>query len=55
LQKIEDAVSPVLTPGNIIFSMAVFLILYTVLGVIGVALMLKYGKSDPAIAEGKGD
>ncbi len=55
LQKIEDAVSPVITPGNIIFSMTVFLILYTVLGVIGVALMLKYGKSDPAIAEGKGD
>jgi cytochrome d ubiquinol oxidase subunit I len=55
LQKIEDAVSPVITPGNIIFSMTSFLVLYTILGVIGVSLMLKYGKSDPAAAEGKGE
>jgi cytochrome d ubiquinol oxidase subunit I len=55
LQKIEDAVSPVITPGNIIFSLVSFLVLYSVLGVIGVSLMLKYGKSDPIAAEGKGE
>jgi cytochrome d ubiquinol oxidase subunit I len=55
LQKIEDAVSPSITPGNIIFSLVSFLVLYTVLGVVGVALMLKYGKNDPAAAEGKGE
>ena len=55
LQKIEDAVSPAITPGIIIFSMSSFLVLYSVLGVIGVSLMLKYGKSDPATAEGKGE
>lgn len=55
LQKIEDAVSPAITPGNIIFSLVSFLVLYSVLGVIGVSLMLKYGKSDPLAAEGKGE
>jgi len=55
LQKIEDAVSPTITTGNIIFSLASFIILYTVLGVIGISLMLKYGKSDPMAAEGKGE
>lgn len=55
LQKIEDAVSPVITPGTIIFSMVSFLVLYSVLGVIGVSLMLKFGKSEPAAAEGKGE
>ena len=54
LQKIEDAVSPSITPGNIIFSMVSFLILYTVLAIFGVSLMLKYGKSDPPGEEGKG-
>jgi cytochrome d ubiquinol oxidase subunit I len=55
LQKIEDAVSPVISPGDIIFSMVSFLILYTILGVVGVALMLKFGTSDPPAAEGKGE
>jgi cytochrome d ubiquinol oxidase subunit I len=55
LQKIEDAISPVITPGKIVFSMVSFLVIYSVLGVIGVSLMLKYGKSDPAAAEGKGE
>lgn len=55
LQKIEDAVSPTITPGNILFSLASFLVLYSVLGAVGVALMLKYGKSEPAAAEGKGE
>ena len=55
LQKIEDAVSPAITPGTILFSLISFLILYSVLGVIGVSLMLKSGKSDPLAAEGKGE
>ncbi len=55
LQKIEDAVSPTLTTGNVIFSLSSFLILYTVLGAVGISLMIKYGKSDPAAAEGKGE
>ena len=55
LQKIEDAVSPAITPGGIIFSMTTFLVLYTILGVVGVALMIKYGTSEPALAEDKGE
>ncbi|NQS92497.1 MAG: cytochrome ubiquinol oxidase subunit I, partial [Chloroflexi bacterium] len=55
LQKIEDAVSPTITSGDIIFSMVIFLVLYTVLGFIGVKLMIKYGTEDPAAAEGKGE
>ncbi len=55
LMKIEDAVSPNITPGNIIFSLVSFIIIYTILGVIGVSLIFKYGKSDPAAAEGKGE
>jgi len=55
LQKIEDAVSPSITVGNILFSLVSFLILYGVLAIVGVSLILKYGKSDPAVGEGKGE
>ena len=55
LQKIEDAVSPAITPGNIIFSLVSFVVLYTILGFIGIKLMLKYGTNDPGVAEGKGE
>lgn len=55
LQKIEDAVSPSITPGNIIFSLVSFAVLYGVMAVVGISLILKYGKSDPAAAEGKGE
>jgi cytochrome bd ubiquinol oxidase subunit I len=55
LQKIEDAVSPTITPGNIIFSLVSFLVLYSILGFIGVKLMVKYGTNDPAAGEGKGE
>jgi len=55
LQKIEDAVSPTITPGNIIFSLVSFMVLYSVLGFIGIKLMIKYGTNDPAAAEGKGE
>jgi cytochrome d ubiquinol oxidase subunit I len=55
LQKIEDAVSPTITPGNIIFSMVSFLVLYGVLAVLGISLMLKYGTAEVPAAEGKGE
>jgi len=55
LQKIEDAVSPTITPGNIIFSLVSFVVLYSILGFIGFKLMLKYGTNDPALGEGKGE
>ena len=55
LQKIEDAVSPTITPGHIIFSLVSFVVLYSVLGFIGIKLMLKYGTNDPALGEGKGE
>ncbi len=49
LQKVEDAVSPNVTGGTVLFS----LILFTVLlgGVVGVTgwLMVKYGTSDPKV------
>jgi cytochrome d ubiquinol oxidase subunit I len=55
LQKIEDAVSPTISAGNVLFSLIIFLVLYSVLGVIAIGLMIKYGTSDPAILEGKGE
>ena len=55
LQKIEDAVSPTITAGDVLFSMVIFLVLYSVLGVVAVGLMIKYGTSDPPLAEGKGE
>ena len=55
LQKIEDAVSPTISSGDILFSMIIFLVLYSVLGVVAIGLMIKYGTSDPAVAEGKGE
>jgi cytochrome d ubiquinol oxidase subunit I len=55
LQKIEDAVSPSITVGSILFSLVSFLILYGVLAIVGVSLILKFGKSDPAVVEGKGE
>jgi cytochrome d ubiquinol oxidase subunit I len=55
LQKIEDAVSPTISAGNVLFSMIIFLVLYSVLGVVAIGLMIKSGTSDPAIAEGKGE
>jgi cytochrome d ubiquinol oxidase subunit I len=55
LQKIEDAVSPTISAGNVLFSMIIFLVLYSVLGVVAIGLMIKYGTSEPAILEGKGE
>jgi cytochrome d ubiquinol oxidase subunit I len=55
LQKIEVAVSPNVGAGTIIFSLVTLTLLYAVLIVIGVSLALKYGTSDPVLAEEKGE
>ncbi len=55
LQRIEDAVSPTVSAGNILFSMTAFTLIYAVLAVIGISLMLRYGKSEPAVVEVKGE
>jgi cytochrome d ubiquinol oxidase subunit I len=55
LQKIEDAVSPTISAGNVLFSMIIFLVLYSVLGVVAIGLMIKSGTSDPVTVEGKGE
>ncbi len=47
LQKIEDAVSPNVSAGTILFSLISFTLLYGVLMVIGIRLALEYGKRDP--------
>lgn len=51
LQKIEDAVSPNVSLGNIWFSLASFTLIYAVLMVMGVRLALEYGKKAPLLAE----
>jgi cytochrome d ubiquinol oxidase subunit I len=51
LQRIENAVSPNVTRGNIWFSLIAFTVLYGILMVIGVGLALKYGKQDPTALE----
>jgi len=55
LQKIEDAVSPNISPGNIIFSLVSLSLVYGVLMIVGISLALKYGKSDPPAADVRGE
>lgn len=55
LQKIEDAVSPNVSSGNIIFSLVSFSLIYGVMLIVGVSLALKYGKSDPPPADVRGE
>jgi cytochrome d ubiquinol oxidase subunit I len=55
LQKIENAVSPNVGAGNIIFSLVTLTLLYAVLIVISVSLALKFGTSDPVLGEEKGE
>jgi cytochrome d ubiquinol oxidase subunit I len=54
LQTIEEAVSPNVKAGNIIFSLVTLTLLYAVLIVIAASLALKYGTSDPPELEGEG-
>jgi cytochrome d ubiquinol oxidase subunit I len=55
LQKIEDAVSPNISPGNIIFSLVSLSLVYGVLMIVGISLALKYGKSDPPAVDVRGE
>ena len=55
LQKIEDAVSPNVSTGNIIFSLVSLSLVYGVLMIVGISLGLKYGKSDPPAADVRGE
>jgi len=51
LQKVEDAVSPNVSAGNIIFSLVSLSLVYGVLMIVGISLALKHGKSDPPAAD----
>jgi cytochrome d ubiquinol oxidase subunit I len=51
LLKIEDAVSPNVSAGNIIFSLVSLSLVYGVLMIVGISLALKYGKGDPPAAD----
>jgi len=51
LQKIDDAVSPNVPAWNIIFSLVVMTVLYTVLTLVAFKLGLKYGTDDVKIRE----
>jgi cytochrome d ubiquinol oxidase subunit I len=55
LQKIEDAISPNVSAGNIIFSLVSLSLVYGVLMIMGISLGLKYGKSDPPAADVRGE
>jgi len=55
LQKVEDAVSPNVSAGNIIFSLVSLSLVYGVLMIVGISLGLKYGKSDPPTADVRGE
>lgn len=50
LQKVEDALSPNVPAWNVLFSMVVLGLLYTVLTIVAASLMLKYGKGNPDLA-----
>ncbi len=47
LQRVEDAVSPNLTPGMVVFSLVAFALTYGVLMVADVYLLAKYSKQGP--------
>jgi len=51
LQKVEDAVSPNVSAGNIIFSLVSLSLVYGVLMIVGISLALKHGKGDPPAAD----
>ncbi len=55
LLKIEDAVSPNVSSGNIIFSLVSLSLVYGLLMIVGISLGLKYGKSDPPAADAIGE
>ena len=50
-QRVEDAVSPNVPAGNIIFSLIIMTVLYSGLTIIAVKLGLKYGTGEVSIKE----
>jgi len=48
LLRIEDAISPNVSAGNIVFSLAVLTVLYAVLSVLAFRLAIKYGAQEKA-------
>jgi cytochrome d ubiquinol oxidase subunit I len=55
LQKVENAVSPNVTAGNVALTLVVLTLLYGLLTGIGIYLAMKHGKKDPPLGEGKGE
>jgi cytochrome d ubiquinol oxidase subunit I len=51
LLKTEDAMSPGLTSGMVLFSLIGFALIYTALMVVDVFLLAKFAKAGPASAE----
>ena len=51
LLKVEDAVSPNVTAGDVAFSLVALTVLYLVLAVVGLGLAFKYGTRDDIYAE----
>jgi len=48
LLRIEDAISPNVSAGNIVFSLAVLTVLYAVLSILAFRLAIKYGAQEKA-------
>ena len=46
LMRTSDAVSPV-DPGNILFSLVAFIVVYTLLGILDIFLLIKYARKGP--------
>jgi len=55
LQKVENAVSPNLSPGTIAFTLVVLTLLYGALTIIGVKLAIKHGTANPLPPQEKGE
>ena len=48
--RTADAVSPVVPAGNIVFSLAVFSVLYALIAAVGVSILLRIIRNGPAEA-----
>jgi cytochrome d ubiquinol oxidase subunit I len=51
LQKTADAVSPAVTTGMLVFSLAIFTVLYGALMIVDIYLLVKFARSGPAEQE----
>lgn len=55
LQKVENAISPNISPGSILLSLIVLTLLYAGVTWIGVRLAIEHGTGDPPAGEEKGE